>query len=302
MRAEFGYPWVSHSGVVTSKAVEGRTGGGRDLTRVTVTHPATPRQVLVFEGELARFASGFRPGDTLTVMNGLDNRAADRAWDIYVQQCFVPLGGRSHGQGVLRETTFDRPPPAAAELRQAFGPEGREQDLAHAATVYLMERGIEPRLQLDPRFSGSFGVPRGEGGRDLDALYRQEQELWASRYLPSDRRLVFTEWPIDGLAYHQVRRDEHACYVSVGQDLSLAKQAQLVRGFARMPQEVQLVAAFAGTSRGDRLGRELAELCPDRVISRKSPGSARGWADVAEAMAPGRTPPSADRRAAELER
>lgn len=276
-----GHRWVSSSGVVTSKAVDGRTADGRSLTRVTVNHSATPRQILLFEGDLARLASGFRPGDSVSVLNGLDNLAPDRAWDIYVQQCFVPLGGKSHGQGIMREGRLPGSLPTSSEVQGAFGAEAREQDLAHAAAVYLKDKGISPRSMTDLRFSGSFSVPRGTAQKDLDAVYHRDGELWASKYLPSDHRLVFTETPVDALAYHQANRDEHACYVSVGHELSLAKQANLVRGFARLPQEVSLVAAFSGTSRGDRLARDLAELAPDRVTVRKSPGIGRTWTDLA---------------------
>ncbi len=102
--------------------------------------------------------------------------------------------------------------------------------------------------------------------------------LWTSKSSPTDKRLVFTEGPIDALSYHQLKGDDHTRYMSIGGNMSLNQKNLVKSAVARMPAGSEIIIAMDRDAGGDKLTKDMKELISreDVKVIRDIPAS-KDW-------------------------
>jgi hypothetical protein len=157
----------------------------------------------------------------------------------------------------------------AAEARHDVALQERSEALKALARV-----GLQPATTPEWRV-GSFHGSAAAAER----LLGEPADLWASRYRPSDKKLIIAERPIDALSCAQSRREDDACYLAVGSELTPTRKTQLAHLLAELPAGVTVVLAFGRDQRGRELAAQLQGIAPDIKMSRAQPEFGARWND-----------------------
>lgn len=102
--------------------------------------------------------------------------------------------------------------------------------------------------------------------------------LAASRYRPTDRKLVLVERPIDAVAYEARHGFRQACYIATGSTLDSERARRLAHILAEA-RGVEVVVAYGRDRRGEELATHVHSLAPLSRFERRSPDIANRWAD-----------------------
>lgn len=156
-----------------------------------------------------------------------------------------------------------------AEARHDRANRDRSDALKELARV-----GIQPSTLPEWRLGSWQG-----GSAAVAQILDEPSHLWTSRYKPTDTKLIIAERPIDALSYGQTRREEHACYLAVGGELTPTRKKQLAHLLADLPPGMSVVLAFGRDRAGRQLANELQSLAPLIRMDRAAPDLGSRWND-----------------------
>jgi hypothetical protein len=168
-----------------------------------------------------------------------------------------------------RALALDKP----EALRRAEGEYALAVDRERDATKLLERVGIK-RATLD---EWRFGGLKTE--TEVARALGEPEKLWASRYRPADKKLVFTERAIDAIGLEQSRGDQSACYVAVGGRLDDAQKRRIAHVLAELPPGMSVVLAFGRDRAGHQLAEEVRALAPAVKMERLTPEFGSRWSD-----------------------
>jgi hypothetical protein len=121
--------------------------------------------------------------------------------------------------------------------------------------------------------------PLGAGPETIGKILAEPTDLWASRYRPSDRKLVIAERPVDALSYGQARGEQNACYLAVGSELTPRRRTQIAHLLAELPTGMTVVVASGRDRAGHQLATDLQALAPQIKMERAQPELGARWND-----------------------
>jgi hypothetical protein len=121
--------------------------------------------------------------------------------------------------------------------------------------------------------------PLHEGTPAVERIVNEPAELWASRYRPTDTKLIIAERPIDALSCGQARGEDHACYLAVGGELTPTRTTQVAHLLADLPAGMSVVIACARDQAGRQLAADLEALAPNIKMERAAPELGARWND-----------------------
>lgn len=121
-----------------------------------------------------------------------------------------------------------------------------------------------------------FGKVRSE--EDLAKILTDPKDLWASKYRPSDQKLVLVERPIDAMAYEKSRGKQACCYLAVGGELTKEQRLKIAHLLCEVPCK-SVVLAFGRDELGRKLAQEVQALAPSLRMDRESPAFGPRWSD-----------------------
>jgi len=156
-----------------------------------------------------------------------------------------------------------------AETRHALAVRERSEALKALARLGLRTATL-PEWRIGSLEGGSVAVGR---------ILSEPTEIWASRYKPTDRKLVIVERPIDGLSYGQVRGERDACYLAVGSELTPSRKTQIAHLLADLPSGMAVVVACGRDQAGRQLASEIRNLAPQIKMERAQPEFGARWND-----------------------
>lgn len=119
-----------------------------------------------------------------------------------------------------------------------------------------------------------------DGGPSAAArILLEPAEIWASRYKPTDKKLIIAERPIDALSYGQAKGEQHACYLAVGSELTPTRRSQIAHLLADLPPGMSVVIACGRDQAGRQLASDLQSLAPQLKMERAQPEFGARWSD-----------------------
>ncbi len=119
-----------------------------------------------------------------------------------------------------------------------------------------------------------------DGGVSAAArILSEPTELWASRYKPTDKKLIIAERPVDALSYGQSKGEQHACYLAVGSELTPTRRSQIAHLLADLPSGMTVVIACGRDQAGRQLASDLQSLSPHLKMERAQPEFGARWND-----------------------
>jgi hypothetical protein len=118
-----------------------------------------------------------------------------------------------------------------------------------------------------------------EGAPAVERIVNEPAELWASRYRPTDTKLIIGERPIDALSCGQARGEEHSCYLAVGGELTPTRRTQVAHLLADLPGGMAVVIACGRDQAGRQLAADLQALAPNMKMERAAPEFGARWND-----------------------
>lgn len=156
-----------------------------------------------------------------------------------------------------------------AESRHALAVRERAEALKALARV-----GIRTATMPEWRVGALEG-----GAIAVDKILSEPTEIWASRYKPTDKKLIIAERPIDALSYGQSKGERDACYLAVGGELTPRRKTQIAHLLADLPQGMSIVIACGRDHAGRQLAGELQRLAPQIKMERAQPEFGARWND-----------------------
>jgi hypothetical protein len=119
-----------------------------------------------------------------------------------------------------------------------------------------------------------------EGGATaVNKILSEPTEIWASRYKPTDKKLIIAERPIDALSYGQSKGERDACYLAVGGELTPTRRTQLAHLLADLPAGMSVVIACGRDRAGRELASQIETLAPQIKMERAQPELGARWND-----------------------
>jgi hypothetical protein len=119
-----------------------------------------------------------------------------------------------------------------------------------------------------------------EGGATaVNKILSEPSEIWASRYKPTDKKLIIAERPIDALSYGQSKGERDACYLAVGGELTPTRRTQLAHLLADLPAGMSVVVACGRDGAGRELASQIEALAPQIKMERAQPEFGARWND-----------------------
>jgi hypothetical protein len=156
-----------------------------------------------------------------------------------------------------------------AESRHALAVRERAEALKALARV-----GIRTASMPEWRVGSLAG-----GATAVDKILSEPAEIWASRYKPTDKKLIIAERPIDALSYGQSKGERDACYLAVGGELTPTRKTQIAHLLADLPSGMSVVIACGRDQAGRQLAGELQSLAPQIKMERAQPEFGARWND-----------------------
>ena len=156
-----------------------------------------------------------------------------------------------------------------AESRHALAVRERAEALKALARV-----GIRTATMPEWRVGSLAG-----GATAVDKILSEPAEIWASRYKPTDKKLIIAERPIDALSYGQSKGERDACYLAVGGELTPTRKTQIAHLLADLPSGMSVVIACGRDQAGRQLAGELQSLAPQIKMERAQPEFGARWND-----------------------
>jgi hypothetical protein len=166
---------------------------------------------------------------------------------------------------------FERRAPTT--LREAIADHGRHMEAETSALRTLDKLGVA-RGTLD---EWRFGRVRNND--DLAKVVTDPPGLWASKYRPTDKRIVLTEQPIDAMAYERSRGQQTCCYMATGGSPSEAQKKKLAHVLCELPPGTKVVLAFGRDEAGRKLAAEIQALVPTVKMEREMPAFGSRWSN-----------------------
>jgi hypothetical protein len=144
-----------------------------------------------------------------------------------------------------------------------------------AEALKALERvGIRTAAMPEWRFGSLAG-----GAPAVDKILSEPAEIWASRYKPTDKKLIIVERPIDALSYGQSKGERDACYLAVGGELTPTRRTQLAHLLADLPAGMSVVIACGRDGIGRELASQIEKLAPQIKMERAQPEFGARWND-----------------------
>lgn len=169
-----------------------------------------------------------------------------------------------------RAYLYDKPKPLLeAESRHAVAVRERAEALRALERVGLRTATM-PEWRMGSLDAGSSAVNR---------ILAEPTDVWASRYRPTDVKLIIAERPIDALSCGQARSEQHACYLAVGGELTPTRATQVAHLLADLPAGMSVVIACGRDEAGRRLAADLQALAPNIKMERAAPEFGARWND-----------------------
>jgi Toprim-like len=159
-------------------------------------------------------------------------------------------------------------------LRDAEAKHDRANRDRSDALKELARVGIQPSTLPEWRLGSWQGGPSA-----VARILEEPSHLWASRYKPTDKTLIIAERPIDAISYGQTRREENACYLAIGGELTPTRKRQLAHLLADLPSGMSVVLAFGRDQAGRQLANDLQGLAPLIKMDRAQPDFGSRWND-----------------------
>jgi hypothetical protein len=103
--------------------------------------------------------------------------------------------------------------------------------------------------------------------------------LWASKYRPTDRVVVFAERPIDAVAYERRHGGQEACYLASGGALDPGRSRRIGHLLAEAKGEMRVVIGYRNGHRGEEMASQLRALAPMLPMERQGPEFGARWAE-----------------------
>ena len=245
----------------------------REPGQLRMTEPRTGESLLLEKDSLGgwTFALVDRPTERGSIIDYLASRDGASRGECFerLAACADERGVRSDEAARYRAVLRDRP--------DALEAVRRDHDQARAAERAgrrLLERYGVPAGVID---EVRFGRIRCE--EDGAKLTGEHGTLWASRYRPSDKALVFVERPIDAIGYERTVGKGAACYVAIGTEPDTERRKRVAHLLAEIPPGVGVVLAFGSDRTGRQLAAEVQALAPTIRMDRQTPQFGSRWAD-----------------------
>jgi hypothetical protein len=249
----------------------------RDPIHVEMTQPSTG-ETLLLRKELGSGAWSYQ--------NALDPADRGQASD-YIEKRDRVSRSESLDRliGYATERNFSPDATAYRRARQHKDPALQEAEQRHtvallqekAAQRLLREYGVQPSQLESGRF-GQFRTPS-----DLNRLITEPQGLAASAFRPTDKKLVFTERPLDAIGYEGAAGKDRACYMYTGSKPSPETLRKIAHVVAELPPGMTVVLAFGRDEAGRELAERLRTLAPGLKMERESPQFGARWGDQMQA-------------------
>ncbi len=157
-----------------------------------------------------------------------------------------------------------------------------EAESRHALAVRERAEALKALARVGIRTSTmpEWRVGALEGGAiAVDKILSEPAEIWASRYKPTDKKLIIAERPIDALSYGQSKGERDACYLAVGGELTPRRKTQIAHLLADLPAGMSVVIACGRDQAGRQLAGELQRLAPQIKMERAQPEFGARWND-----------------------
>lgn len=168
-----------------------------------------------------------------------------------------------------RYRAFQRnlPPTLAAAKREHLSAMEAER-----GTVATLERLGVPKGTFD---EWRFGAVRTSEA--MAKVMSDPPDLWASKYRPTDKKVVFAEQPIDAIAYEKHHGKQVSCYMATGRQLSDDMKKKIAHVLCEVPAGVTVVLAFGRDERGQQLAEQIRALAPTLKMERQAPDFGTRW-------------------------
>lgn len=114
---------------------------------------------------------------------------------------------------------------------------------------------------------------------ELAKVLSDPSDLWASKYRPTDQKIVIAEQPIDAMAYEKSRGKQVACYMATGGQPSELQKKKLAHLLCEVPPGVKIVLAFGRDDAGRKLAAEIQALVPTVKMDREMPSFGARWSE-----------------------
>jgi hypothetical protein len=276
-----------------------RSGGWRCSTRTSLLmrHPITDDKIVIrVEGDGHWTYFSVRDArDNGTIIDFLQRRGA-----LTLGKVREELGSWA-GQ--------ERPTIPREHFRPSLGVQRRDRTAVRDAfaraqiasnSVYLNSRGIRPETLCSERFRGTWRVDDRDNllfphrdGPGIDGVCGFEKKsrgfigfatggtktLWVSNVCVGDTKLVFAEAVIDVFSYHQLHRDDHACYASTGGSFGEPQARFIARAIAKMGPGATIVIATDNDDAGEKLAAKIADLAGRATVVRDRSRVGKDWND-----------------------
>ena len=161
-------------------------------------------------------------------------------------------------------------------------------ELRHAKAAHLVgierKRDANRALECVGITTGSFDAWRFGTVRGQDDVARLVAEpkagtLWASKYRPTDRAVVFVERPIDAVAHQRRHGGQDACYIATGGGLDEERTRRLTHLLAETKGEMKVIIGYGRGHQGEEMAAQLRALAPMLRMDRQGPELGARWAD-----------------------
>jgi len=142
------------------------------------------------------------------------------------------------------------------------------------------ERGAAAVLEKAGIAQGTLDEWRFGGVKNLETVAKvmaDPADLWASKYRPTDKQLVFTEQPIDAMAYEKIRGRQISCYMATGREITPEVKKKIAHVLCEVPPGVTVVLAFGRDERGQRLAEQVRALAPTLRMELQPPHFGGRW-------------------------
>jgi hypothetical protein len=159
------------------------------------------------------------------------------------------------------------------ELQSAIAKHRAAVESEISAARHLDKLGVAKGTLDEWRFG------RVRNSEDLTKLVSDPSDLWASKYRPTDQKVVITEQPIDAMAYEKSRGKQVACYMATGGEPTDLQKKRLAHLLCEVPPGVKIVLAFGRDESGRKLAAEIQALVPTVKMERDIPAFGARWSD-----------------------
>jgi Toprim-like len=245
----------------------------RNAAYIAMAHRTSGQILLVAreaEGRAWTYKSAIDPRDRGSVADYLERheRLSKPAALERVVACLDPRRRDVPEAERYRAYLHDKPRALVeAESRHALAVRERSEALKALARV-----GIRTSAMPEWRVGGL------EGGA-VDKIFSEPAEIWASRYKPTDKKLIIAERPIDAISYGQARGERDACYLAIGGGLTPTRRTQIAHLLADLPAGISVVIACGRDRAGRQLATEVQSLAPQIKMERAQPEFGARWND-----------------------